>query len=474
MTILSISLNALTGTISLETSPVRPFLFLGFLALVFLAEKQPYVSLSKRSRMRALAVSIVSLTVLFLLPVFEQALVFAHFSIPERDLAVFFTGEEITNTRLAHSHFGKVPLAAYLTGSVRSVVSAIDTGAALAPYVNPVATKVAALFFLLAFCGLLVAVAGREPLDGNARRPKIWLLLYAFTSFYVLEKSIDGGIVSDGAGLALVLLLLLPRSYAFSKRRQHAVVGMFGYLSVLLILGAIGWYWPQSYLYLALLHTVTFAAVWFALASLAFAERRTEIRAACSLAAVLVACAAGYSLYTSFSYFSTPLIQNRSMLALYPYESSQHLPESAKHLGALELYDPAELGYARVWDVTEALELPYWYYPVTAGERACDTSEPFPWNEYRFSILSKAELHSFSPNESMPLAATVAQSGNQAPPGWHRYIMQVWYPRCVGRAMNALREAFVKAGGGNAIIYDISHYQATTASMGIMENALLK
>ena len=438
-------LNSVTGAFMLGTYPIRSFLLLGaalmLLAGVVVARSRMQLSARMRPALSFMAIG--SLAVLFALTLAMEASVFRAHGIPQRDLAIFMTGEEITDSRLVHTHFGKVIIGASVGRMFPHTIHRSDTGAALLPYVPAPMVVLQGTLFLLALFALFGALASRVASVSGTRQKVALGLLAALSGFIVLEKSIDGGILSDGAGLALAAclgLLFAPLSY-FPRALAWGAVG-YG-----LVLGGLylsGWYWTLTYFAHALAHTVIFflaaVALWYAAYG---AHRRTLALLSC----LALGAIGSYAYFDGDgrAYLRAPLSEG-AYLATYPFESAPDLPQVGQ-IGRLAVYDASPLSPATVGEAAHALRLPFWYRPFSQGG----------FCEERFVVLSPAPLTDISSASGVALDAVFAPAGT-SPAGWYRYEARITHSPCLWRYLDVVRETLREAGSDTVIVYQLSTF----------------
>lgn len=453
------SANELMNTITAGTYPVRPVLFVGYmlgvLVTVWLVRWLPArtrllkISGISRRTISVVAISLVSL--LFLTNVILQFAVFNYFGIPERSVAIGIQNGEITETRFAHIHFGKVVIASILKGPTQDLILRADTGRALLPYVPQAVVVVESILFVIALLfSLLSAGQYVQPISGKGRQLSA-LLLLGLLGFYVLEKSLDGGIVSDGAGLALLtwaFLLLMPL-HRFAKLIPYMV---FGYTAVLLCLYIGGWYWPTSYALLALERTGVLA-----LLILTGAYFLRDMRRAAALAGGIALVGVALFIYhndaSDRDYMSRRIAPDAFYLAAYPEEAKPSLPKVGG-IGDLNVYDASSLAPRTVNDVLEQYQLPAAYRPLTPGSYTC--SAPALLREERFSVLSPKRLVAVRSDSGL-FSLTVTPE-YPAPRGWYRYHAVLFYNPCIPRYLDVLEQGIVSAGSDTALVYGLELY----------------
>ncbi|MDB4992297.1 MAG: hypothetical protein JWL75_542 [Parcubacteria group bacterium] len=461
-------LNSIMNTVTLGTYPVRPFLLLGYGVLIILAATTfPYlhkrISISTRVRagldqsLRILALA--SLTLLFLIPIVSEVAVFHSFGIPQSSLGIFFAGDEITSTRIAHNHFGKTAIAQFFGYGQSSIVQASDTGAALLPYMPAWLPPVEAVLFVIALlCSLYIAARFVATIFG--RTNKAWAMaLCTLIGFLMLEKSLDGGFVSDGAGIACVayVILIFFHAHYFYKAVLYATLGYLWLISVLYV---TGFYSPQSYiLYTAIRSGVLLLSI-FALYRVAKGKRDQMLLLLAISAIASIAILSYTQGKWDRAYLQMPLTPGSSYLTAYTSELPPAFPlQKIGTVGNLSIYNPMDTPYKTVGAMVAAYSLPYWYRPLTSDVLQC--SGKITARTARFTIYSSAPLQNvpakpgvFADAQFVPMSAT--------PNGWYAYQAEVAYHPCISRYLNVIQETVHTAGSDRFIVFGLTiHSQAT-------------
>lgn len=240
---LLVILSSITDTFTDGTSPVRPFLFLLFGIGVTAATLVPNVKREREVSMVAAGI----VTLLFATTLILQLYVFSQAGIPQHALATAITEEEITNTRLTHTHVGKAALTAIIP---LSITSQVDAGSAMSLLVpESMSISLSALFILGII--LVVYVLSRRLKQVRYRR-SAYLLLASIIGYTAITKSIDGGILSDGAVIAYIALMavLLAPIRQFTT---YLSVGAIVFTAAVAITHLTGFYWGKGYALVAVL-----------------------------------------------------------------------------------------------------------------------------------------------------------------------------------------------------------------------------
>ncbi|MDB5245406.1 MAG: hypothetical protein JWN90_511 [Parcubacteria group bacterium] len=458
-------LNSIINAFTLGTYPVRPFLLIGYGALIFLAAwAYPFVSkvidkrvsISKGSRKqydRAVRITaLASLALLFLIPIICEISVFNSFGIPQRDLAIFFTGDEITNTRIVHNHFGKTAIAQFLGHNDVKFVQSSDTGAALLSYVPRWVPPVELALFILALLSSLYVAASAIAAVPN-RSKKIWLgALFTLVGFLVLEKSLDGGLVSDGAGFACAVYALSVL-FPFKTILRKGAYALFAYIWILCGLFLTGFYWPLFYLDYGLLHTAVVALTLFALYYGAYGTR-VRVKNILIAVTILVIAVTSYEVGKSDrTYLASTIIASSTYLATYESEATPNFP-TVGAIGNLQVYDLSSNAGDSIKHIGNEYSLPYWYQPIYVAASSCSTQ--INRHEERFFVLSTKPLVSTTLYQGIADVAYVPL-GN-APAGWYRYGAKVTQAYCVPRSLNVVHEMLRLSGATSTIVYGLQQY----------------
>lgn len=441
------------------TSPVRLALaplYLGTLVLCF--RFLPWHRMRRVMR-SAPIIALGAVLCLFILSFSLQLSVYRAHAIPESSLAVFMNADEITNTRLAHIHTGKTAIAMLTHPFASAAVPATDTGAALASFF-PGWTGPISLMLLVIAIGMTILSLPRafRGVEGKAARMAA-LLLYALVSFMALEKSVDGGILSDGAFLALAtwgMLLWVPERY-FLRAFLLASVVAAGVLAFGIYHGL---YWGEGYVFDA----VEKVGVLFLLILALHCARTRGIRSILSLTLITGAMLAiGLKAYSEFaprSAYLSAAVSGYGYVAAYLSEARIG-NESIGTIGRLQIYDVGS-SEGTVADLIDQYRLPYWYQPVSMQNQHCRNT----------SLEQQADFFVLLPNEPERLSVTASRLSTLSltyidtdPSGWKRYQASLRMQTCVPRRWDVVREMLRELGHDRAIVYGFSQ-RVVPASVG--------
>jgi len=371
-----------------------------------------------------------------------QCAVVAEQHLPVRAIAVFFDEGEITNTSLAHSHTAKAALTVLLEPFKDQIVPSADTGIALAHSFGTMVQIVCAVLFVVALITTILCVPNRS--EGA------WtFVLYLITSFVILVKSVDGGIISDGAVIAVFsfgALLMLPQRFFV----RALLVGASVTLALLTILFATG-------LMLAhvALENAANAGVLFLLLGTLDRVRTHPSRQVflILLIAVLVLCGKAYA---DISYritdLSATLRQDGSYLATYPEESRPDLTHLGS-IGRLSVYATDSLAGESVASVLDMYGLPYWYQPVSTYEGSC--TSPDTMFKATFTVHAKSDRALPERVEAgSGLAVLTLVPLSAVSPELMEYAGELIMHPCMPRRWNVMQEMLKMAGAERAVVYD--------------------
>lgn len=450
-------LNTALEAFMLGTFPVRPFLLLGYAALVAITwlvwnrygRGQFREKLIKRMRLAVIC----ALALVYLCALCSQVYVFHSYGIAGKGYAIFFTGDEITSTRLAHDHFGKVVIATALAPWSKDIVPVADSGEALTPYLpKGVAWIMFALFTIATLGSLVLTPSVVRRANGPWRRVAIGAL-YIAISFIALAKSLDGGIVSDSAGIALGMYTVLL--YAPKHFYKALMVSTAAYAAVLTLLYVGGYYWPQHFFFETLVRSALFAALLALLCYLAFARATKHMMFISSAATLVLFICIGIFVHrigeTNRDYLARPIESGKDWLAAYPSEAQPALPRIGS-VGRLVLYNADEFAGAPTFYALDSYHLPYWYMPISQFPNTC-----FP-----ATVLSGEE---FSLVSRKPLVSTVFAGGIvtldltpavAARSGWYAYQARITQNGCTPRYADVMQQAIHAAGSDQAIVYNLT------------------
>jgi hypothetical protein len=421
-------LNGVMNTITLGTYPVRPFLFIGYavvlasilIVITHLRPRAVWESVSVRTDRVIRILSITSIALLFLISLVTELSVFNAFGI----------------------HFGKSALATLLPQNDEAIVASADTGSALLPYVPKALPYGEVFLFLLALCtSLYISACACLKISGRGKVVAI-IILYTLVSFLVLEKSVDGGLLSDGAGVACgiyILLVLKKRSVI-----RSSLYISIGYVWVLLALHFMGFYWPLKLLTYTFVHSAVFLLIAYTLHYAINGSNRRVKKILAVFALLTVTVVAYVQSNYDRSYLSSVITPGTSYLSAYEREAGLPLPLLGR-IGSLVVYDTSPFAGKTVRDVVDTYHLPYWYQPISIYPQNC--SMETNRHEERFFLLSRT-----------PLVDSVAVNDLADIDGWYRYGVKVTQGYCVPRSLNVLSEMVHLAGTNTFIIYGMQEY----------------
>lgn len=342
---LLVILSSITDTFTDGTSPVRPFLFLLFGVGVGVATVLPNVKREREVKIAAAGI----VTLLFVATFLLQVYVFFQAGIPQHALAVAVTEEEITNTRLTHTHVGKVALASIIPFSITSQVDAGVATSLLVP--ESIGVGLGALLIV----GIILVLYALSRSVKHIRHRKFaYVLLVSIVGYTAIAKSIDGGILSDGAIIAyaaLMALLLAPARLFTTCLSFGAVM----FTVAISIAHLTGFYWGEGYAVAAVLKGGALLLVILALHH--FVDKGVTKKSVClSLAAVfLVAGISLQAMSERFSYLNIQVEEGAAMV---------------RHSDGSVTSGDAYVGVT-TRDVIEQENLLYWYQPVMHRADGC-------------------------------------------------------------------------------------------------------
>lgn len=453
------SVNTIMNVFTAGTFPVRPFLCMayGMLALcaVLLRSALPKI-LGKKTLRRYRRIDpyirwavFLSMALLFSLPVLSEFRAYKTYGIPPKSVAIFITGDEVTSTRVAHTHFGKVVVPLVLGSRDTAVVSLADTGAALLPYVPSSVPRVSLILLLCAAIGSLLVVARLAGDIPGKSRKAAFLVLYTLLGFLSLDKAVDGGFVSDAAGIVFfaygALTLFPPRAFS----RLLAGGGLL-YGVVLWYLHAAGFYWPDSYFFEALQRSAVLLLTLYALHYSAYGKQRIW-KGVLLIAAVSSIVVLSQVLNADEREgLQAPISPPHMYLSVMNDEAKPPLPVIGT-IGRLTVYDTSPLIGKTVSAASDLFKLPYWYQPFTSGTENC--AEHPREKEESFKVLSPVPLQDIQAPSG--LAAGTFEFIETRPAGWYRYDATITYHACISRYFSVLQEVLRLAGSDTAIVYDL-------------------
>jgi hypothetical protein len=282
-----------------------------------------------------------------------------------------------------------------------------------------------------------------------------------------LEKMIDGGIASDGAGVALLVIVLLLTT---SAKRFHKffLPGSLLYGIGLLLLSAFGVYWSYDYLMLNLVHAATLTLLITTLVAITWGRNIKIVFILSIITCAAVLFQAVPTIQKTNKYMQAPLASDKSLLTAYKDEMTVADVRAVGTIGALQIYDPTDSGFTTVGEVLNRYNLQYWYRPVTPGDSECASPTNTHQRVERFRVLSPTVLTN-SLTEPLFTILLTEVSTEQAPPDWHRYSAVLRYDECIPRSLDVLKEALKKAGATRAVVYELASYRAMSSVTGDSE-----
>lgn len=443
MSLFLATLDAVTSVISDGTYPVRFFLasaWVGTLALVGYCLRSR--TLDSRVFFWSRALGTIALALMFLLTGLMQYALHRTYEVPLASVALYVEGEDITGTRMTHMHTGKAALGA-LPGAERFSGRA-DTGSALDAFIAPLYAHALLLLAGILLMALIAAYAGMVRTLQASGRVIPGTALYALLSFVVIEKTVDGGIVSDAALLASVLylaLLWLPARMFFS-------VLFYGLIAQSLILAAafaLGGYAPSDVIAAsvrAALLALIAAALHLSWTRPKYFGRRIMHSAA------FLACGAFvvWQGIPDWTYLRTSLAAD-SVLIAYPNERLAGLAPDGS-IGGLGIYRLPGTPDTAVQDAVDRYDLPYWYRPIGCIGGADSMARR------EFTVVSPKELA----DPGIPHASLEYQPQGTTSSGWFRYGGVLTAPECLARRTDVLKELLHLSGAETGVIYDIRTY----------------
>lgn len=412
-------LSSITDTFTDGTSPVRPFLFLLFGIGVAVATVLPNVK--RELEIRIVAAGIV--TLLFVATFFLQLYVFFQAGIPQHALAIAITQEEITNTRLTHIHVGKVALASIIPFSITPQV---DAGAAMSLLV-PDSIGVALGVLLIVGIILLLYALSRSVKHIRHRR-FAYVLLVSIVGYTAIAKSIDGGILSDGAIIAYAALmaLLLAPARLFTTYLSFGVVMFTVAISIAHL---SGFYWGEGYAVAAVLKGGALLLVILALHH--FVDKGvTKKNVLLSLAAIsLVAGISLQAISERLSYLNIQVEEGATMVR----HSDGSITSGDAYIGMTTR------------DVIEQENLLYWYQPVMHRADGCQERDA--------SYIGSFTL---APGY-VPKVDTVRREYAELHivPMGDRYLVEINTHACLPERIKEIQALLREAGLSGAVIYGL-------------------
>lgn len=374
-----------------------------------------------------------------------QITLFHTLAIPQDTNATFITNDEITNTRLIHTHVGKVVFGAFAPMLSETVVALGDTGAALVPYIPDGGIWLIPILLVLSMVSFGVLHAARYCQVPAGMRRSVWSFLYILLVFVLLQNLLDGGILAQNTLLAFLLLSALV--WVPETQMIRAGVSAFAVCALVALSIEYAGLYGGSFSYE---RTIASAVVLLGTTGILYryAYRR---RVPLSITALCVAGVLAFAYYDSASirsYAAAVPTSTETLISTYPQELST-LSGTYETLGSLRVYRIDTSSYQSIGAVLTHYRLPYWYRPVSSS--AWPGCEEGGEVTYTFTLLSQDDLLPVPLNAARARVALTKLASSTAP--WHRYAGTLTMDPCLPRPWNVLHEAVVSAGTDTAVIY---------------------
>ncbi|MES2014604.1 MAG: hypothetical protein V4437_02185 [Patescibacteria group bacterium] len=444
------------GVFADGTYGVRPFLFLLYVCvlmsfgfLFFRFKKVLRVkTLSSVKILRIIAFGAVFL--LFFLNLVCQIVVFDHHSIPQTALATFVDQSEITSTRLTHIHFGKAMLGAIVPRLSSKITAVADTGESLVAELPSWVIVLQWILFLLALTGSFFGYVSLSQSVSGRGRKILLLILYSLTAFIVLDKSVDGGLLSDGAFLALTAyfaLLFLPQHLFFKAFLSGAI--FYAWCTAGLYL--LDMYWRVSYVLDILEKAGLFFLLTTALHLGAYGNRKKLFIILLLAVAVGVGMKAEEKFSLEYSYRAVAIDPSHSYAALYGEgESALSLIGT---VGRLNIYSFTADPESTVGEFSRKYGVPPSYGPLSVNAEPCTSAESVRTVKF-FTLVERPLTKSVFvvPNLIGGVFVPLGIDGR----GWYRYATTLTLHECVPRTLDVARESLREVGATHGLIYGLT------------------
>ncbi len=431
------------------TSPVRLLLFLAYLVALAVAVRLCPKELPALWHKVLQTVALISVGLVFLFGLTLHTWVIATHDIPQQSLAVFLADDEITGTRLLHNHAGKAAITVLSAPFAQNLVPIVDTGSALAQSFDHVFATLLAILFFIALAASLLAARGAIISGEGKRRWYASFALYGLVAFIALEKSVDGGIFSDGALIALVaygaLLFLPPRLFV-----RTLLGGACVYVVLMTLLTTYGFAWGEGYALSSFGNAMVLFLVCLALGTMrqGGVSRRIVI-VLTFLALISLGTKAYLDTIGKIEYLTAPLVPDTSFIGAYSTESVPALA-SIGSIGRLEIFAPDEENRMSISELIDRYHLPYWYQPISHYAGSCTL--PAETLRATFSVLTPEPL--IQQIHGVPgLALLTLTPAGITTAGWTHYRGTLVMHPCVPRRWDVLREMLRGANAPEAIIF---------------------
>lgn len=435
------------------TNPIRIALFALYLLALFTMARLSKKGEPNEKKRTLQALVVGSVLILFTAGLLGHLWIYNAHDIPQRSLAVFLEKDEITNTRLIHTHTGKSAIATLVAPLFSYLNLSADTGASIASSLSPQFSIISALLFVVAIAASLVLGPHViRQVSGKGKRLAAFIL-YGLVAFVVLEKSVDGGILNDGAVVALAAyfaIIVLPVRHFL----RALLCGALFSTVLTSILFATGQYWGGERYFIG---AVANALVLF-FVLLAFHSARTEgWGSRRSLAVLLVALAAlGTKAYadTAFkvAYLSTPAGPDSSYVGTYTLEDNVNTI-SVGSIGRLQVHSVSRETTMTVGELIDVLGAPYWYQPVSLYEGSC--AKPATRIVATFVVHVPEAPKELSAIAEQLASLTLTPQGTDGA-GWSTYAGSLSVHPCVPRRWDVLREMMRLVGIERSIVHGFS------------------
>lgn len=429
-------------------TPVRPALFAAYV-LLLLASLYAFRRAPERFSFPARVGAVITAGLMFLVTIAVHAVALTRHGIPLIEFAWFFDSAELTSTGIAHLHTGKSIIGATVGNLLPTLVVMTDTARALAAALP--LWSIALMIFTTVTAVVLAIISygyvSRYHEGRSTTQRFAVFVLYALTSFIVLIKMLDGGLLASAALLAFAVyasLLVSPK-----RLLLLTALGTVGALSVTLV------FWAADIIvaidvHHELMRTAALSAVIFALGATIRLPQYT-LPAALLAVAVLVSASNALSLNERV-YRSAPVAPAGSWVSLIGDAPGGF--ERFGGFGNLSVYHlPERAAFRTVGDVLETLPVLAAYRPVSPYIRACGGRvQRLP---ITFTLLVPDPLKRLSVSVEPFVDVSFTETGRDRK-GWYRYQGSITYHPCLDSATDVLRETLREAGAdGKGIAYRI-------------------
>ncbi len=414
------------------TYPIRIVLFIGYIGALIIASRALVPRVSDGMVRGARWAALIASAAVFAGSLVGFIAITERHAIPITATVWLMDADELTSSSLANNHVGKAVIGLVVPHLFPDTVRTADTGRGVVPHLPLGFVLLLAASFAVAVAASLIAI-GSQP----KKRRIAHLALYALLSFIVLAKSLDGGIMSDTALVALAgygALLFAP-----SRLPAAASIAFGMQVAGVLLLSRVGGYETAAAGWLSIERAAVLLCTIVSLHAVLTGDRQ-RIAAASALAALVMAVvAASPAIESRLSYLHAPV---EAGSVAFRSQSAVSLTAEGR-LGRLTFF--ALTGTeGSIGALSQALHLPPWYSYFARKERNCALG-------MSSIVLVPERLEREEVVVPGVLSAAFFFMGNDRS-GWYRYKLSLKHDHCLVPSPELLREAAYAAGAKDDVL----------------------